>query len=213
MKNLIVIGPREKTPEGFTFINTTSHDKQDFGCQISPFFLGPVTLYEGKVSQNMENAWQFSKVYPEFADDNEKPLKAYFIWASKGWRDTFAHRYPNGKGKIPLYSYWKTLENGVWTEHFMKYIEARKNIYFPLYAHAVIQTQAFSLLHQRLENGEKIAFWDFDGYDHAKRGMSYYDVVHSEKYKCGHAFVLYGLLTGQILFENDKLIFDFKEGF
>lgn len=211
MENLIVIGPRDKAPQGFEVINTTSHDTQNFGIQFSPFTLGPIELYEGLYARNMENAWQFSKVYPEYADENKNPLPVYFSWAKKGWKDNFAHRYPNGKGSIPLYSYWKLKNGQSWEEVRWGYVQARKNIYFPLYAKAIIQTSAFQILKQRLVNGEKIALWDFDGYDHAKRNMTYYDVVHSEKYKCGHAFVLYGLLTGQLMLENDNLLFSFNE--
>lgn len=210
--NLIVISPREKAPEGFTVINTTSRDDGDLGKQFSPFFLSNIELYEGQVAKNMENAWQFAKVYPEYADDNKNPTEMYFKWAKKGWNDSFAHRYPNGKGTIPLYSYWKTFnkDKQVWEEHKWDYITARKNIYFPLYAKAIVNTSAFQDLKQRLDNGEKIALWDFDGYDHAAKGMSYEDVINCEKYKCGHAFVLYGLLTGQLKVINNELIYDFK---
>ena len=209
--NLIVIGPKDKAPEGFTVVNTTSKDQVNIGFKLSPFYLGPIALYEGKLAKNMENAWQFSKVYKDFAFDNEKPSPQYFAWAKKGWSDNFAHRYPNGKGAIPLYSYWKTFENGKWIEHFWKYIEARKNIYFPLYAKAIVKTDAYQELVNRLNSGEKIALWDFDGYDHAARNMTYEDVVNSPKYKCGHAFVLYGLLTGQLKVENEVLNYNFKK--
>lgn len=29
--------------------------------RLSPFFLGPVALYDGHVAKNVENAWQYSK--------------------------------------------------------------------------------------------------------------------------------------------------------
>jgi hypothetical protein len=206
---LIVIGPRDKAPEGFTVVNTTSKDRVNIGFQLSPFFLGPIPLYEGKFAQNLENAWQFSKVYKEFADVNNQPTQKYFNWAIQGWTDSYAHRYPNGKGAIPLYSYWKVLEDGKWVEKFWGYVDARKNIYFPLYAKAIVKTSAYQQLSQRLENGENIALWDFDGYDHAARNMTYEDVVNSPKYKCGHAFVIYGLLTKQLKIENDILIYNF----
>ena len=89
------------------------------------------------------------------------------------------------------------------------YIEARKKIYFPLYAKAVIETSALKELKERVLSSEKIALWDFDGYDHAKRGMTYKDVVHNEKYKCGHA-CMYGLITKQIVVKNNELIFNFN---
>lgn len=212
INNLIVISPRDNVPEGFTIINTTSKDTGHLGKLLSPFYLSNIELYEGQVAKNLENAWQFSKVYAEFADIHENPTEDYFKWAKKGWNDSFAHRYANGKGNVPLYSYWKTFnENSqCWEEHKWDYVTARKNIYFPLYAKAVVQSPAFQELKQRVEQGEKIALWDFDGYDHAKRGMTYEDVVNSAQYKCGHAFVIYGLLTGQLKLQNNELIYDFN---
>ena len=211
LPNLMVISPREKSPEGFTVINTTSKDTTDIGKQFSPFYLANIPLYEGQVARNMENAWQFSKVYKEFANEHGEPASSYFAWAKKGWADSFAHRYANGKGNIPLYSFWKTQDKktGQWQEHKWDYITARKNIYFPLYAKAIVQTEAFRSLQQRIDSGEKIALWDFDGYDHAARNMTYEEVVNEPKYKCGHAFVLYGLLTGQLKVLNNELIYDF----
>lgn len=210
--NLIVVSPRDNVTEGFTIINTTSQDKSGLGKKFSPFYLSNIELYEGQIAKNMENAWQFSKVYKEFADDNGNPSEEYFKWAKKGWNDSFAHRYANGKGNVPLYSFWKTYdaENNTWQKHKLDYVTARKNIYFPLYAKAIINTPAFQELEQRLQKGEKIALWDFDGYDHAAKGMTYEDVVNSSQYKCGHAFVLYGLLTKQLKLINDELVFDFK---
>lgn len=212
MNNLMVVSPRDKVPEGFTVINTTSRDTGIMGKQLSPFFLSGIPIYEGIIAKNLENAWQFSKVYAEFADDNKNPTEQYFKWAKKGWSDNYAHRYANGKGNIPLYSFWKTYnqDKNIWEEHRWDYVTARKNIYFPLYAKAIITTKVFSQIKERLKNGEKIALWDFDGYDHASRKMSYEDVVNSPKYKCGHAFVLYGLLIGQLKIINNELIYDFK---
>lgn len=206
----LVISPKDKVPKDFTVINTTSRDKNNIGAELSPFNLGPIPLYENKIAKNLENAWQFTKVYKEFADTNNNPEPIYFKWAKKGWGDTFAHRYPNGKGNVPLYSYWKTFDGMNWNEHHWTYIDARRNIYFPLYAKAIVKTNAFKELQERVENGEKIALWDFDGYDHKLRGMSYEDVVNCTQYKCGHAFVLYGLITQQLKIIDDNFIFDFN---
>lgn len=212
--NLLVIGPKDTAPAGFEIINTTSKDKKGLGEQLSPFYLGPVQLYEDMVATNLENAWQFSKVYPEhFNQETKSILESYFIWAKKGWNDKFAHRYPMGKGKIPLFSYWKTFnqQTNSWDEQRWKYIDARMNIYIPLYAKLVYKTNAFKKLKTMLKFQHKIALWDFDGYDFEKRNMTFKDVIFSEKYKCGHAFVIYGLLTNQILVDqNENVTFNFN---
>jgi len=83
---IYVIGPNDKgfDLKGKTLINVTSQSK-DYGRELSPFLLGPCKLYEGLVSENMENAWQYSKVYP-CHDNNGKPSNDYFKWAIAGWR-------------------------------------------------------------------------------------------------------------------------------
>lgn len=181
-----VIGPRD--PIRQDAINTTSRSK-NWSRSLSPFFLGPVELYDGHVAKNVENAWQFSKIYPEHTDKNGDPSADYFRWAQEGWSDSRAHRYPMGKGRKPLYSFW----NG----DRLSYIEARKRIYIPIYAAAVVKTEAYSRLKQ-LAQDKDLWLWDFDGYDHRALGMSFAEVVDHPVRKMGHAFVLMGLLEGEL---------------
>lgn len=175
-----VIGPKDKLEDN-KFINVTS-GSIDFGKRLSPFFLGPVKLYDKFIAKNVENAWQFSKVYPQFVDKNKDPIAGYFNWAQKGWNDTYAHRYPMGKGRKPLYSWWNGEKLG--------YIEARKKIYLPLYWISAHDTYAFRYLCELYAKRGKITLWDFDGYDYLKLGMSLEDVLNDPKRKMGHAFVL-----------------------
>lgn len=185
-----VIGPRDRKAEGDpTVINTTSRARGCWSSGLSPFFLGPIDLYGGHVSQNFENGWQYAKVYEEFAKDGE-PTDEYWAWAKAGWADTKAQRYPVGKGRKPLYS--------IWDGKKMTYVEARKAIYVPLYAEAVRKTSAFHHLKMLYEMDDKMVLWDFDGYDHRKLGMTYADVVNCETHKCGHAFVLAMMLEDQL---------------
>ena len=53
---------REPTPEGYRRIDVTSRATDIFKT-CSPFFVGPVFLYNGMTAKNVENAWQFAKVY------------------------------------------------------------------------------------------------------------------------------------------------------
>ena len=64
--------------------------------------LGPVPLYSEMWSQNMENAWQYAKVYAQYEFD----MNAYWAWAQAGWNNPWAVRYPMGKGARPAYSLW-----------------------------------------------------------------------------------------------------------
>ena len=156
---------------------------------MSPFLVGPVDLYGGHVAQNMENAWQFAKVYPEHVDcDTGEPTEEYWDWAATGWADPRAYRYPKGKGRIPKYSWWDGKK--------LDYVQARKRIYFPLYAKAVAKTEAFARLLAYYREAGKATLWDFDGYDHRALNMTYKDVLNDPGRKMGHAFVLGFLLEG-----------------
>jgi hypothetical protein len=179
---IYIIGPKDKAPAGAQVINTTSKSFT-WSKSLSPFFVGPVDLYGGYKSQNVENAWQFSKVYYNQVDQDDNPNQNYFDWAEEGWNDTYAHRYPMGKGAIPLYSYWDGKK--------LDYIEARKQIYISLYAKAVQETSAF----EKLKNlSGDLYLWDFDAYNHKALGLSYEQVINDPNRKMGHAFVLAMLL-------------------
>ena len=191
MDKLIVVGP--STPKSlysnYRVINTTSRSETR-SRELSPFLVGPIPLYNNYVSKNMENAWQYSKVYPGFGDENG-PFDIYFDWAKKGWNKQYADRYPMGRNKIPLYCYWGSSKH-------LGYIEAKKRIYVPLYAQAVQKTEAFKILAAIVAKNINIALWDFDGYCHESKNMSLSDVAKSTTLKMGHAFVLFALLKNKL---------------
>lgn len=181
-----VIGPRD--PPDPNAINTTSRSKT-WSRGLSPFFLGPVPLYPGaplKEAKNMENLWQFSKVYLSQVDSDQNPTQEYWSWATRGWGSPRAERYPMGKGSVPLYSLWEGRQ--------LPYLEARKTIYSPSYAKAVVGTEAFDRLLNLYKTTGRVTLWDFDGYDHTALGMSLRDVLNCPTRKMGHAFVLAYLL-------------------
>lgn len=192
-----LIGPRD--PRDPDAINTTSRSK-NWSRGLSPFFLGPVKLYGKYVSKNVENGWQYSKVYSEHVGKNGMPTDEYFEWAQNGWREKRANRYPMGKGREPEFSHWDG-EN-------LTYVEARRKIYIPLYSKAVVKTEAFERLKMIYETMREIVLWDFDAYDHRAFGMSWNDVIDDPNKKMGHGFVLAMLLTNFIKIENDNLFFD-----
>ena len=168
-------------------INTTSRST-NWTKGLSPFVLEGGYLYDKYYAINIENAWQYSKVYKEYVDSNKNPTDEYFKWAKKGWASSYAHRYPMGKGVIPLYSYW----NG----EKLTYVEARKKIYIPLYIRGALKSEAFQKLKNLyLTTDKDIYLLDFDGYNHVKEGISDKDVVNDPDRKMGHAFVLYFMLT------------------
>jgi hypothetical protein len=167
-------------------INTTSRSN-NWSRGLSPFFLGPVLMYDGTQAKNVENAWQFSKVYGVHIDKEGNILPSYFEWAKKGWSDKRAHRYPMPKGVKPLFS--------LWGNDRLNYVTARKRIYIPLYASAVVNTSAFIELKKQYQTFGEVVLWDFDGYDHTAMGMSLKDVANNPNRPMGHAFVLSMLLN------------------
>jgi hypothetical protein len=180
-----IIGPRDKRdPEA---INTTSHSANDWSSGLSPFKLGPVSLYDNHTALIFENAWQFSKLYPEHADAQGEPTARYWNWARRGWDSKKAYRYPLGKGRKPLCSLW----NG----QRLDYIAARKLIYLPLYQKAVASTEAYHRLESIYRDNGSVTIFDFDGYDHTALNMSLADVLNCSTRICGHAFILSMMLT------------------
>lgn len=182
-----LIGPRDaRDPQA---INTTSRST-GWSRGLSPFLLGPVNCYGGLVAQNVENAWQYSKVYKQHLIPDGEPSDEWFKWRDMGFARYRADRYPMGKGAIPEYSWWDGKR--------LSYIEARQEIYIPIYAAAVKGTSAFEKLKRLYEQTGELTLWDFDAYQHRALGMSYEDVILSETRKMGHAFVLAMMLEGLI---------------
>lgn len=180
---ITIVGPRDREPipEDAVFINTTSRSK-NWTKAFSPFFLGPCKLYGPFVSKNVENGWQFSKVYEKHLNPNAHPNGEYWSWAISGWNNSRAQRYPMGKGAIPEFSYWDGEK--------LDYIEARKKIYIPLYSNEVVKLEEFTRLLEMYRNGTHLYLWGFDGYNHKKLGMNMNDVLNCREKKMGHAFVL-----------------------
>lgn len=148
---------------------------------LSPFFLGPVNVCpfdEVIVSQNVENAWQYSKCFHENRDE-------YIKWAKQGFSNKKVNRFPMGRGAKPMYSLHKGQQLG--------YIDARKQIYVPLYSEAVEKyaSKKLNQLRQMYRDGKHIALIDYDGYSDYK---SFDEVLNNPHKIMGHAFVLEHLI-------------------
>lgn len=182
----------ETIPPGYVEVDTTSRGPFK---DLSPFYLGPIDYncpFTGPVRcQRFENLWQYCKVYPEHVDHNTKePLPQYYEWRNAGFANRRAVRYPMGKGAKPLFSLWSA-------EHY-DYVTARRIIYVPLYADLVIKTSSYEKVYNWVLQGHDIALRDFDGYDHMSQNMTLRDVIFNPKRSMGHAFVIFGLLTGEL---------------
>ena len=189
MKNLHVVNFSFACPKDIDescIVNSTSRSK-NWSQGLSPFYLGPVELYDGHISQNFENLWQYSKVYEYYADDGE-PGERYFKWAQDGWNAKRAERYPMGRGVKPLYSYWAGKK--------LDYVTARKEIYIPHYSNAVRNTSAFKKLEELYKNSETLYLQDFDAHNMKPGTFTYDELWNNPKIKVGHAYVLAMMLEG-----------------
>lgn len=179
---------RDAYLEGYKHLNVTSRAK-DWGKELSPFFLGPIETRIG-YAKNVENAWQFSKVYQDLAHwDSYKnvPTLTWYDFKYTGYQDGFAHRYPAGKGKKPIGCWYPDPEG---TYKLLSYVEARKEIYIPLYLQALRNSNVYFKLIEFITGNENIAFIDFDVYDHVQAGDSLESIINDPHKKYGHGFVL-----------------------
>lgn len=158
---------------GFTpVVSMTPSTK--FGC-ISPYVL---KTPDGVV---LENAWQFSKVYPqvpatrqvysrydarviwEHAAEthytNGTLMPEFFAWRSKGFSCADAIRYPVGLKH--MHECIGAFLPG--SDELLDYVSARKRIYVPLFLEAVQRAPAFISLQERLARGENLLIIEVDG--------------------------------------------------
>ena len=106
----------QSNPNGL-YVFPTSRGKEG-EKQLSPFNLGPCRLYGSLRAKRMENAWQYSKVWPRHVGEDGEPTAEYFEWARKGWSSWKAERYPMGKAAD------RTAAFHWWDGQHLDYIEA-----------------------------------------------------------------------------------------
>lgn len=193
---------------GFKNVNVCS-SAPGANKNMSPMKLGPIEYNlkddnngkTGKVSiKNLENCWQFSKVW-NGEEDEETGLPTQEFWDRRkdGWDDTKAHRWvkkgndSNGNRNIPLYSYWKGEK--------LSYMEARGAIYCPLYAELVQKTEPYKKLKKLVDEGCNVQILGYDGYDFDSEGMTLEECYNDTSRPFGHEHVLCGLLKGDHVWE------------
>ena len=185
---IYVIGYRDKTPPNGIVINTTSRST-DWSQGLSPFYLNAGHLYGDYYANIVENAWQYSKVYEEHLDGYDITDK-YWKWATNGWSKNYGERYPMGKGAKSLFSLWDGKRLGK--------VEARKEIYIPIYTRALEQSEAFKGLLEVCEvansTNTDIYLLDFDGFNHIKANISIEKIIDNPDKSLGHSFVIWNVL-------------------
>jgi hypothetical protein len=175
-------------PDGAFSLDVTSRSN-NWGKHLSPFNLGPVKLYDEYWSYNIENAFQYSKIYVEYQSTlTELPSEHYYEWAQKGWLNPRPIKYPCGVWSKHLYHWWdgKKLNN----------LEAQNEIFLPLYKATVLKTSAFQRLKEMYDTGQDIYLKDFESYLHRYLNLTWHDVINNPDRPVGQAFALAMILEG-----------------
>jgi len=188
---ILVLNNSEIAPKNCVELDVTSRSLT-WARTLSPFLLEGGKTWTGDFARNVENLYQYSKVYRVHVDKNDDPNEDWLRWAKAGWNTKLGIRYPMGKEAVPLYSYWNGKKLG--------YLEAKEKLYVKMYFRSVRKTDAYKKLEEVykecLKSGKTLVLRDFDSYNHIKLGMSAQDVLKNEHRKFGHGFVLMFMLMG-----------------
>jgi hypothetical protein len=213
-----VIGSTDPVIIGVLNINATSGSVNKINGvpakQFSPMYLGPVNEIEifgigDQVSQNLENYWQYGKLFKELGHIDETGLitQQWYIFRSKGYAKVKGDRHPDGtKSNIVKFVddrgnrhfQYYTAISSMYINNVLDYINSRKLIYAPVYGWLVVRTQAFKELKSMIDSGQNVQILDFD----VSQGSHEITLellrqkINDPTSPFGHGYVLAGLLAG-----------------
>jgi hypothetical protein len=182
--DIYAIGYRDDVPDNTRVINTTSRSV-DGGKIFSPFFIGDVN-FENGYAKNVENAWQYSKVWKEHINEDGSIKDEYYKWREEGFNNSKAIRYPMGKGNDAEFS--------LLGEKRMGYQEAKDKIYKKIYIEAFKNNKKAvaiikELVNEAISKGYNLAFKDFDVNLDTWLNNDLNDIIYSNA-KCGHGYLV-----------------------
>ncbi len=182
--------------DGYKNINVGPGSRGDYK-QLMPCNLGPIPLRfkSDKTSadvKNVENIWEFSKVFPKDIGTDEKPTPPWFEARLKGWANPKG--YQRARKKVsddikPVFFWWGKDEK-------LKFLEARARIFCRVYDSMAVRTLAYRKLVEILKAGTNVQILGLNAYDYVEEGRSLYECIMDPNRAFGHEFVLAGLLTG-----------------
>lgn len=175
-------------------VDPASYDREVFPIsrsstesELSPFFLGPFKG-NGLSFYNMENYWQFAKLYPKLGhlDSANNITPSFWDWLEEGANTTKAMRYPAGRGAVPAFSIYGR-------KYRLSYTAARKLMYVPAYAKLAVKTDLYADLLEDVKAGARLLIRDFDAYLLPK-GWTFDHCINCTQRKLGHGMVLAEML-------------------
>lgn len=182
------------TIEGFlnVFPNFKHQNRKDgFGCaSLSPMSLGPImhVMPNMPPAKNLENFYQFSKVYPHEIDKHGNLSQEAKKLMIKGYTDNVPHRHKFLKLDRPLYSVFYD-SNGIPKKY--TYLESRY-FYCYWYSKLVSCQPDFYTLVDKVASGMNINIVGYDGYNVVENLYNHY-IDTSRPF--GHELVLFTLLS------------------
>lgn len=189
-------------PDDCLAFNVTSWTEHWSG-KLSPYDIGPVNICKEINSLNLENAFQYSKLYSIHAENN-LPTLDWWLWAQEGWNKKQAIHYPMGReakdlGFVKVLDYTKNS----FDYELISHNEARNTFFVTNYAKLVSKTKEYQRLKEIANTTDKVIYLlDFEGYPYVPQ--NYQEVLNSDK-PFGQGMVLSWLLLG-ILSEEGVFI-------
>ena len=178
----------EYPPDDTYVIVDVGARSQDWGKDLHPYRLGPVTVKgftRDYRSSNLESAWKFSQVYDCHADPLGYPTPEYERWAINGFSRNGAYRYPMGIETPPVAT--------VWDGKKLDPVDARKKVFFFFYRDLVVKTEAFKKLKSLYDAGNVYLKAD-DAYDIDEQGLTLDEAADDITKPYSHALVLKQIL-------------------
>lgn len=184
-------------PSDAIALNVTSWSKEWTRC-LSPYFLGPVEVAPGIWAKSIENGFQYSKLYPDFAK-NDEPLPEWWFWAQAGWRNPRPIHHPFGKKRADLgYVVVEDHGSNFFKWKIISHDEARNIFFVRWYADLVQKTPEYQALKELYQHAEQdIYLVDFEGYLYDREHLKMADILASPV-PFGQGMVLSWLLIGEL---------------
>lgn len=195
--------------EGYLNVNATSGNQGKWGdlspMKLGPFYLTerlqPLTYYPNGVHPgfeaygdkqrafiyNLENAWQFSKVY-DVDVINNVVQPSFFQRRAKGFADSSPHRRALPKAKA-------TAVAAYWDGKLYDYLTSRY-YYCSMYEQLARLTSAYSELEQLYKSGVNLQILGYDGRDVEVTESSMKTAFIDTSCPFGHELVLCCMLKG-----------------
>jgi len=182
---LLVLPANEKCPAAFRpdiDIDVTSHSESLLFKQLSPFVLGYVQVDSGLWSLNLENAWQYSKVFAEHLDEQGEPSDEWFAFRDEGFARKNAVHFPMGRGAKHKYAYYNGEKLGAF--------DARVKMFIPWYLELAKETEAWSWLEAEYRAGKRILLRDFGAIDNIEHRKTFDQCLADPHTKLCHGYIL-----------------------